>query len=244
MKERPILFSAPMVRAILEGRKTQTRRIAKLHGNDGLQTDHDAWRFCEFHENSRRAVWQHRTNISRVITGACPHGEPGDRLWVRESCFIWGRWVKNGLTTKGKQRWRFKVETPHTAIYNATHPQVATKTTRRQTCMYWRRPSIHAPRWASRITLEITEVRVQRLNKITADDAIAEGVEDAEGKRHRAGDFKPGVQGWINYGPPRSYNYATPQESFQSLWKSINGDESWDANPWVWAISFKVVARG
>lgn len=166
-KEKPILFSAPMVRAILEGRKTQTRRIVKLRGNDGLQSDHSAWRFCEFHDEPRRAVWQNRSDIKRVITERCPYGESGDRLWVKET------WQSRCWTqTEGNHIER--------VLYAADHSMLEKYVTGD-----WSRPKaglgdkfvtpLFMPRWASRLLLENTEIHVERLQDITERDIIAEG---------------------------------------------------------------------
>lgn len=201
MKERPILFSGPMVCAILDGRKTQTRRVLK--GSAEFKGPYNP-AYLEMHRNA--PGWK----------TICPYGQPGDRLWVKETCFIWGRWRRNGITPKGLQRWRFKIETPRIVVFDAKHPQVATRTTPRETCMYWKRPSIFMPRWASRITLEIAEVRVQRLQEISEADATAEGVAFTK------------------------YLNANARLHFKELWDSINGKtHPWDSNPWLWVLTFK-----
>lgn len=223
MKERPILFSGPMVKAILAGRKTQTRRVVEplpswqVHSVCDPNGAADPW-----------AVWFHYPDTDRVgHLRVCPYGVPGDRLWVKETCFIWARWCKNGFTKSGRQRWRFKVENPHTVVFDPNHPQVATRKTPRETCMYWRRPSIFMPRWASRLTLEITDVRVQRLQEISASDVLAEGVDN--GKSNPA----MGVR-WENM----------QRMAFEELWDSINAKRGhgWEKNDWVWALTFGRVA--
>jgi hypothetical protein len=164
-KERPILFSAPMVRAILEGRKTQTRRIVK--------PEHVA----AYHDDVP------------ILFKRFPYGKPGDRLWVRET---WGMFEETHKCI------------PH---YRATH---ATDVVPR-----WR-PSIHMPRWASRITLEVESVRVERLKECSDADALAEGCSSAD---MQSGDRL--------------------QDVYRRLWESINGPGSWEANPWVWVVEFK-----
>lgn len=189
MKEKPILFSAPMVRAILEGRKTQTRRIVKnapllrngsLHGNDYLE-----------------------------FVKQCPFGNVGDQLWVREA-------------------WAPHADMPRAAIYRCDaggdYQDNVTPNFR------WR-PSIHMPRWASRITLEITGVRVERLQDISEEDAKAEGAEQFWGEPERYGE-----QLEYEWYPDKSYVVGC-----RDLWQSINGVASWDENPWVWVIEFKRV---
>jgi hypothetical protein len=178
MKERPILFSGPMVRAILDGSKTQTRRVAK-----------------EFDE---------MPNLDGILQrfphqNGCRHGSPGDRLWVRETFAM--NEAKAGppvvyRADHGEAQSVF-VERPHSAEWDV----VVTR---------WR-PSIFMPRAASRILLEITDVRVQRLQEISEEDARAEGCEP----------------------------FAYPRDRFQGLWDTIHGSGAWHANPWVWAITFR-----
>lgn len=191
-KERPILFSAPMVRAILAGTKTQTRRVVKPRDL--------AW--MDEHQGLREPC-----NAER-----CPYGRPGQRLWVRES------------------HWWFKDEPDHSCGYyppKLTREDVEYRADGDDGRKAWR-PSIHMPRWASRITLEITGVRVERLRDISEADAIAEGI-----TRDRDG------HGWqVEDG--RHYS-DDPRESYASLWETINGPGSWGANPWVWCIAFKRV---
>lgn len=212
MKERPILFSGPMVRAILEGRKTQTRRVIKEQPPERYK---DLYYECNWHGKVGPVGWF----WSRSTSGAgaeqqdllginpCPHGTVGDRLWVREA------WAKAGEVTDVTE-------------YRAdNHDPKGAK---------WR-PSIHMPRWASRITLEITGVRVERLREISKEDAIAEGVSEI---------VVPGIE----YGPygdpvqPLDCS-ATDRDRFDHLWQSIHGAESWFANPWVWVIEFMRVEQ-
>jgi len=199
MKERPILLKDEMVRAILEGRKTQTRRMVKPQPtaltSDGLpfaQTAND--------ESFGR--------LGKVI--ACPYGQPGDRLWVRET-----------FTDEAGGIWPYLGE--HIS-YRADPLQPL--------CERWT-PSIHMPRWASRITLEITSVRVERLQSISYADAQAEGVQTET------------ADPWFYHITTERnvYDFAAdePQGSFRKLWESINGPGSWAANPWVWVVEFKRV---
>ena len=185
MKERPILFSAPMVRAILSGAKTQTRRVVK--------DKHDV-AALDFGERVR-----------------CPYGAPGDRLWVRAT------W-RPDFMRPSQRRAFYRADVVEEAVTKA-----------------WR-PSIHMPRWASRITLEVTGVRVERLHDITPSDAIAEGVE----RGPEPLEYMAGTAGWKDYERPGRCE-ANPASSFASLWRSINGAKSWAANPWVWVVEFKRV---
>lgn len=185
MKERGMIFNGEMVRAILDGRKTQTRRTIKWK-----QT-----RFTEIgeREDGSRWPWSEDAEHACDFWHPCPFGAVGDRIWVRET---WNKY--GGLLT-----------------YRADHDWIDDM--RKETvCTAKWVPSIHMPRWASRILLEITDVRVERLNSITEEDAEAEGVTDSG-----FGDLL--VDG---------YRY---------LWKSIYGEESWKANPFVWVVSFKRV---
>ena len=210
-KERPILFSGEMVRAILEGRKTQTRRAVKDQS------------IIEFNEDG--FIWAHNPKhghpcdygCSSSPVSVCPYGQPGDRLWVRETHAIVPRTAYR--QSVGVEQ-ILKPDCNHdAAIFKASWD--------RSPPGRWR-PSIHMPRWASRITLEITGVRVDRLCDISNDDAISEGI----WKYPDEGCYKI-------YTPTTSFGTINPVKSFRSLWESINGPDSWDANPWAWVVEFK-----
>jgi hypothetical protein len=188
VKERPILFSSAMVRALLAGTKTQTRRALKVQPADtphaGQASRNRAGTRPVFY-----AAWEKRAADGSTIC-ICPYGVPGDRLWVRESF---------APLTKG---YAYRAD----QIWNAPPAD------------RWR-PSIHMTRAASRITLEITDVRVERLQDISNADAIAEGI--ARGGPENPDDIE--------------------RNEYRALWESINGPGSWDANPWVWCLSFRRV---
>jgi len=208
--ERPILFSAPMVRAILAGAKTQTRRVVKpaLAEREWIEKRADGgfWRCADGEPTCYTGVWETH-EYAQQYPIRCPYGQPGDRLWVRET---FGHFERNDQLKPGaKIFYRADGEAP------AVEP--------------WR-PSIHMPRWASRITLDITGVRVERLNEISPADAVKEGIETCE----YSGE-------WLNYRNVASPS-LTPQGSFRTLWESINGEDSWGANPWVWVVEFKRVS--
>jgi len=177
-KERPILFSGAMVRAILDGRKTQTRRIAKEFDHTPGKMDAIIARYPQ--------------------QRGCRYGQSGDRLWVRET------WAYNTDFPKEARR----------AIYRAD-PASEHDADR------WR-PSIHMPRWASRITLEVGSVRVERLKAISEEDSWAEGIQ---------------VE-FCEAGKPCTCE-SNPVGEYADLWESINGPGSWDANPFVWVVTFK-----
>jgi hypothetical protein len=208
MKERPILFSGPMIRAILNGSKTQTRRIARKP-KSMLQSDFDT-----------AMTWAEDNGIPGVM--ASPYGYPGERLWVRETCWIFGWWKRDGKTRTGKARWRFVIDPSHQVRFDDP-PREERCTKREGPIPGWcRRPSIHMPRWASRITLDVTNVRVERLQDITEADALAEGMPDTSS----VWDGVPGKRGG-------------PRETFQTLWNAINAKRApWSSNPWVWVVEF------
>ena len=227
MADKPILFSAPMIRALLDRRKTQTRRILKPQP--------------EFH------VTSHQQMSDYVILRNEAHGlrqdvririEPSDRLWVREA------WRPS---ISAEDPWHVAVDYP--ADGRVKHWTWATDADFGDWCMPKQAskgvvPSIHMPRWASRLTLVVTDVRVQRLQDISKAEAIAEGIE-VEGLSGGQG----GNELWRNYeNPPTSYTdghadngvFLQPKASFISLWNSTNGPDAWEQNPWVTATTFTV----
>jgi hypothetical protein len=194
MVERPILFSGPMVRAILEGKKTATRRIVKRQGD--MEFDPADPHFGPYWLSY---VTDADGEAARV---RCPYGSPGDRLWVRE-----------GHALDGSQ-----------VFYRAGHAEAQSSGPRVD--IRWR-PSIFMPRRASRITLEITGVRVERLQQISEADAMAEGCPLINPDPFIPGHGGSSASGW-----------------YSQLWEDINGAGSWDANPWVWVVEFRALERG
>lgn len=219
MIERPILFSAPMVRAILEGRKTQTRRVVKLPitaTKDLGDEEYDGPQ--QFFVENGKIRTPLRYGSREVLS---PHGGPGDRLWVREA------WATLSFAPYGAHE---IAELAYRAD-DARHHRHVTLTQEqfdpyigRRFRSGWR-PSIHMPRWASRLTLDVLSVRVERLQDISEEDAKAEGVEPE--------DVPPGFLDSRNLDP------TTYRGAFAALWSVINGPESWDLNPWVWVVEFK-----
>ncbi|EPY6886561.1 hypothetical protein ACXEGV_004329 [Klebsiella quasipneumoniae] len=231
MTERGMIFNADMVRAILDGRKTQTRRIMKpqpepcprgghwwpsnvfktmLHVEDEMQNGKGGW--------------------GGLVGDACPFGDVGDRIWVRET-FQGPLFDYDLMDNYCKDPTPF--EKPEFCVYKADGvpaPEFYDADDELHCC--WR-PSIHMPRWASRILLEITDVRVERLNAISEEDARAEGIIDG---------------GCLNCGEPEQCGCANPEpdatDAFAYLWQSIYGQDNWNANPWVWVIEFKRVEGG
>ncbi|MFU5901821.1 hypothetical protein ACM7UC_22795 [Pseudomonas aeruginosa] len=232
MKERPILFTGPMVRALLEGRKTATRRIAKPVKHPDLGNIYAPGALVLEREP------QH------VIDRACPYGQPGDRLWVRET---WGV-ISNTWDERGNMV-DWTPDRPATpirdlpfgsgyysghAIYAADGPMewAGDDDGGGESRSAWK-PSIHMPRAISRILLEITAVRVERLQDITDDQAEAEGVERPENITN--------VDVWDGAERELFNAMNQPRARFRRLWSDINGSESWDSNPWVWVVEFKRV---
>ncbi|MFM4368861.1 hypothetical protein AB8S15_17935 [Klebsiella pneumoniae] len=222
MKERGMIFNGEMVRALLDGRKTQTRRIMAPQPADDIER-------CIF-PNPEAIGWKSSLRHKHGSTTAhfCHYGKPGDRIWVRET-FQGPLFDYDLMDSYCKDPTPF--EKPEFCVYKADvvpAPEFYDADDELHCC--WR-PSIHMPRWASRILLEITDVRVERLNSISQEDAQAEGLE---------------LTGWRpTYSDPDSGGEVmTPYDNFAQLWESIYGDESWQANPWVWVIEFKRVEGG
>lgn len=207
MAERPILFSAPMVRAILAGTKTQTRRAMRDQPCELL--DFNRGRLSI---RVRGAVYQAFSPQFPPVR--CPYGQPGDRLWVRET---WAPYMGH----HGTQVYRAD---PEWQGVPAPRPDGR-----------WS-PSIHMPRWASRITLEVVGVRVERLQDISEADAVAEGVTPK---------WEPGCSGRLMEALG-GFSFRPAASAYADLWEQINGPGSWDANPWVWVVEFKrlEVSRG
>ncbi|UJL36155.1 hypothetical protein JK642_13505 [Pantoea agglomerans] len=222
MRERPIIFNADMVRAVLDGRKTQTRRIIQSPAKNMQASGHKVIEYREpgdkwygehvFSMRNQSGTWCDYTK--EQFLAKCPFGAVGDRLWVRETFRVHSRATDVAtLVYKASEQQSWTQQTHRVPIEKCNKPAVVDTWT----------PSIHMPRWASRITLEITCVRVERLNSMTEKDALAEGCLGGH-------DSIPGYQ----------YS-ATPHEHFHHVWQSIYGADSWQANPWVWVIEFKRV---
>lgn len=215
MKERPILMNGAMVRATLAGIKTQTRRAIGLEYFS--ENDPDNWKCVRATDGIAQFVYK-GSPVERPAI--CRFGKPGDRLWVRES------WRTVAGADDIAPRNLMNVE-PFTH-YEADESSAAG--------MGKLRPGMFMPRWASRLILEIPRVRVERLQDISHTDAIAEGVESI------ANNYGNGAA-YRDYSMKRPEDttewFACPIRSFQTLWESINGAGSWDANPWIWVVEFK-----
>lgn len=240
MKETPILFSAPMVKAILEGRKTQTRRAVKpqppaecgIHymlGNESWMEEQDraplrhtweAWHGPLFESCPEKHLCGHFSVVS-------PYGQPGDRLWLREEHYRIGHWepVPNMKTKGGRMKWRFVADSDEVR-YSNDPPALFRKGRHHKdpgASVWHKRLARFMPKKLSRITLEIVGVRVERLQEISEEDALAEG-----GPMEEFHSLNSSLRGWW----------------YPKLWESINGPGSWGANSWVWVLEFKRLEVG
>ncbi|HBQ2984167.1 morphogenetic protein [Klebsiella pneumoniae] len=232
MKERGMIFNSEMVRAIVSGRKTQTRRIMKVQPESnqlGLLLITDSTRHSDigkYHWAESNATGNH----VRSKLFSCPFGAVGDQIWVRET--FQGPLFDYELMDEYLED-SSKFEKPEFCQYAADGGHRPEYQDADDNLRHGWRPSIHMPRWASRILLEITDVRVERLNAISEEDARAEGIIDG---------------GCLNCGEPEPCGCANPEpdatDAFAYLWQSIYGQENWNANPWVWVISFERIEGG
>ena len=238
MNYKPILFSTEMVEAILEGRKTQTRRILKLKHLD----PNDCGAIYPDGSGTGWVAWQPGKGVTAEYTEAiypgdagfkCPYGNVGDVLCVREEHYRYGRWKKNGFTESGCQKWKFCPDSLFTEIRYCDNPPLVIEKNSYRGPGWYKRLARFMPKSACGIFLEITDRRVERVQAISEEDAVSEGIEsqgvDAGPRVYR--DYVVG--GWIK----------SPVSSFRTLWESINGQESWDSNVWVWVISFKRIDK-
>ncbi len=241
MKVTPMLMTSGNVRKILDGCKTQTRRVA----DTGLYAIDERFHGHEIADKEK----------GRMIRAACPYGAPGDILALKETFYAWGYWHDDNLGKPGKQKWRWVDETSHgdpiitesERIF--TLPKIA-----RDNLGYHKRPSLYLPKTEWRVFLRIDEVRVERLQDISEADAVAEGC-DAADFSNTEESMKP----LIDY--PLMDDHRPYANSYSLLWDSINAkplserekrlrewgdgkpDISWAANPWVWAITFTPIPR-
>lgn len=241
MKETQILFTAPMVLALLADTKTQTRRPVKWRelapGLNLAFTGLSAFAYPQgwVLEGPSRTSSEWLSQPT-----PCPYGAPGDHLTVRETFYAFGRWETRYSAKKRRDEWHFvdmTQECCHAYLYAADHPRpqpLAGKRDGGVTPKWWKRPAIFMPRAATRITLKVVSVRVERLQAISEADAIAEGIEQMP-------CAAPNTRLWRNYDPSNGWtpSVAIPQNSYRSLWEVINGADAWAPNPWVWAVEFR-----
>jgi hypothetical protein len=258
MPDRPIIFSASMVRALLEGRKTQTRRVLKP------QPSAEVARFQRVF--SEPPFFEALDHAGKPFERAFPYPKgcvspwprllyaPGQRLWVREG---WkpGAWRDDGRVAVDYRASPELTNTPWITLPESVDwptlcegwtPEIEAAGSMPdedgmhhweagQSPLRWRSP-IHMPRWASRITLTVTDVRVQRLAEISEGDALAEGIKPQSQKTAREGGA---VTGW-GYDGPDGRGEPTARAAYRALWNSLHGHDAWEANPWVAAVTFSV----
>ena len=208
MSDKPIIFSAPMVRALLEGRKTQTRRVLKPQPE---VAENGSWLWITPRVRSGGSHW---TSFPDVAAEWCSYA-PGDRLYVREAFWLCEECGHRNMCADGANYSGFP-DRGCCVSCDALLPRAKTS-------------PIHMPRWASRLTLTITDVRVQRLQEISEADAVAEGLVKTVAPN-----------GHVTYQVPDLCGGQTPARAFHMLWDSLHDTEAWDANPWVAAYSFTV----
>jgi len=223
MKETSILYKIAMVQAILNNIKKMTRRV--VMGKLALEWLEPDMFTPEF--------------VATLENGLSPYGYAGDLLWVKEEHYAYGTWFTEGFTKTGQRKWRFhdRTDNDHPVCFFDNKPE---RVNRYQSGMlgYHKRNSLFLPKKFARIWLKVISVRVERLQEITEEDAMKEGIEE-----------RPG--GFQILNPEGGYfRTVCPRQTFQSLWDSINGhprkdgkDISWDANPWVWVVEFERVDR-
>ncbi len=242
MKERPILFNTEMVKAVLDGKKYQTRRVVKPQPDTSLWKPEallkeKEWRqrYCQGpHHHIEENMWclynKDDSNTAMPYVGVkCPYGQVGDRLWVRETFKPFQPHHEEGII----RGYQYKADKSFNYI-----PPLAED----EGCLInkigsgkWK-PSIHMPRAACRITLEIVNIKIERVQDITHDDALAEGIE------HSLWEYS--CEPYRNYNEPRmapGRNCSSARTSFYTLWNSINEKRgfSWNTNPWVWVVELK-----
>lgn len=252
--ERPILYSTDMVQALLDNRKSKTRRT------NGLDEINETINLFDFHASivNNKGCYANFKNVvdGTITTIKCPYGKPGDLLWVRENwqlkgwCFddgemqinyqagghLWvdihdpkedSSWLQNQIE---------KLENAGVLVMSETDEDYFEFTDKPQP---WK-PNIHMPKEAARIWLKVADVRVERLQDISEDDAIAEGIE--VGPTETDPFSRKSLPTYKIYTELNRFVWASPVVSFKSLWESINGADSWKANPWVWVVEFEVVS--
>lgn len=212
-RERPILFNGAMVRAVLAGDKTQTRRTNGLEYFSRPENDPDGWLCARVADGMAYMVYR---NMPHERPVRCPYGQPGDRLWVREAFMdLLGTGVEHYNLDRRRQRYAFAADCPAGSYSDEARKDYGLK---------WK-PSIHMPRAACRLVLEVARMRVERLQAINHMDALAEGV----GLNPSAADVRM----------PLRAGESLPRAMFRALWEQINGAEAWAANPWVWVVEFR-----
>jgi hypothetical protein len=214
MTERPILFSKPMVQAILAERKSMTRRVIK---DQPIEMDKIYYK-----------------DFKRDASGChCPYGQVGDVLYVKETHYRFGHWIKNGLTKTGRQKWLFKPNDNEVRFMDNPPTVNVHKLGEKDAVGWFKRSSLFLPHKLARLHLEITNIRVERLQEITDNDCIDEGVTET--------DFYYEAEHYSIGGSPLQGG-SIEKCAFIGLWNSINSKtHPWESNPWCWVNEFKKV---
>jgi hypothetical protein len=224
-------MSAPMVQALRAGRKTKTRRIVKPSPDWDQPMPCPSVTSEGWQGPLDYSVWAHEGDLADGCVRRCPYGKPGGLLWVRET---WAQpFRRNPGTTAASGGCVYRADDNGRDLNPGAMDGK------------WR-PSIHMPRWASRLTLRVTDVRVERLQDISEADAIAEGIERIDDPRGTAWKSYEIIHEGRHRGKPHPHALApnrSPITSYRELWESINGGDSWALNPWVWALTFTVKQR-
>ena len=244
MRQLPALFSTPMVKAILENRKTMTRRTKGLSELNMLPdtvflsgTQHTA--------NSKDIAFIFKPCIDVMDIGSIivkPQYQIGDQIYVKESYYAYGYWKIDGKTKTGKEKLKF-IDCTSKCFYKYDYYPNIPETVEfdRSQEGWWKRNSLFMPKKAARIWLECTGVRCERLQSISSNDCISEGILPLK----NGASFDCHTQKYFDYSKPKQHfpEGLDPFWSFNSLWCSINGGESWDANPWVFVYEFKRIEK-
>lgn len=245
-REVPFLMSTAMVQATLDRRKTQTRRTSGLEKVNHAPSDYrlNSFLFGQARFNNGPSTQKSHRDFVLI-----PKAKEGDLIWVKEMHYAWGRWVKNGLTETGKQKWRFVDETLENGLsyqYEDTmrHKEQVVK---RPALGWHRRPSMFMPKRAARMWLRCTGVKAERVQDISTADIMAEGVQipcSQEGKVLYSLSGKHCTYALLNEleKTERTGEDLAFFVHWAKLWIDLNGRESWDENPWVWAYSFDVLS--
>lgn len=245
MSERSISMVTPMVLAVNAGTKTNTRRVInpqpKLERNVRapiMAPDFWSWSYRDVHHHTTRPA------IDRLIEPYCPYGKAGDVLKLKEAAWMWCEKKPDGLTKKGNPKFRYEPiqhQFYQTVFYKADHAEIPAagdvvrqfKKNKGKVFVWRLKIPRYLPAWAVRTRLQIVSIRVERLQDITEEDAADEGIDtDGEAFNIATDHYNAGVR--LNEGTPERY-------AFRCLWESINGPDSWAANPFVWRIEFKKV---
>jgi hypothetical protein len=241
LKEHPMLYSTPMVTAILDDRKDITRR---MQGLDPVNALTRIVKHSGYHVNKKGQLVALFKDGDQAIECVCPYGGPGDLIWVRETIYAYGYWS----LVDGK--WKFNDSSMQYEGYRyMDNPPVEINEHRNDGIGWYKRPSIFMPREAIRLKLYIESIRVERLHDITPDDACREGINywNIDWQALNGGEMVADYENYTwtsrlaedsTYKDRHFPTFANPIDSFRSLWESINGKASWDSNPWVWRIEF------